>query len=149
MTMRVNARLAMARIFEMVQAVAMAAQPGAVGGVGQVTFSPNSRNVLPGTVVFTVDIRSPDRDKLDRMRAEVETRAAAICAELGVGCAVEPVGHFDPVTFAPELVATVRAAAERLGYSHGPDLARGRRPRRLLGGAWRPRPWSCAPASAG
>ena len=118
MTMRVNAGLAMARIFEMVQAVAMAAQPGAVGGVGQVTFSPNSRNVLPGTVVFTVDIRSPDRDKLDRMRAEVETRAAAICAELGVGCAVEPVGHFDPVTFAPELVATVRAAAERLGYSH-------------------------------
>ncbi len=118
MTMRVNAGLAMARIFEMVQAVAMAAQPGAVGGVGQVTFSPNSRNVLPGTVVFTVDIRSPDRDKLDRMRAEVETRAAAICADLGVGCAVEPVGHFDPVTFAPALVETVRAAAERLGYSH-------------------------------
>ncbi len=118
MTMRTNAGLAMARIFEMVQEVAMAAQPGAVGGVGQVTFSPNSRNVLPGRVVFTVDIRSPDQAKLDRMRAEVETRAAAICAELGVGCAVEPVGHFDPVTFAPELVETVRAAAERLGYSH-------------------------------
>ena len=118
MTMRVNAGLAMARIFEMVQEVAMAAQPGAVGGVGQVTFSPNSRNVLPGKVVFTVDIRSPDVAKLDRMRAEVETRAATICADLGVGCAVEPVGHFDPVTFAPELVARVRAAAEKLGHSH-------------------------------
>ena len=118
MTMRTNAGLAMARIFEMVQEVAMAAQPGAVGGVGQVTFSPNSRNVLPGKVVFTVDIRSPDVAKLDRMRAEVETRAAAICAGLGVGCAVEPVGHFDPVTFAPELVARVRAAAEKLGHSH-------------------------------
>ena len=118
MTMRTNAGLAMAWIFEMVQEVAMAAQPGAVGGVGQVTFSPNSRNVLPGRVVFTVDIRSPDQAKLDRMRAEVEARAAAICAGLGVGCAVEPVGHFDPVTFAPELVETVRAAAERLGYSH-------------------------------
>ncbi len=34
MTMRVNAGLAMARIFEMVQAVAMSEQPGAVGGVG-------------------------------------------------------------------------------------------------------------------
>ena len=34
MTMRTNAGLAMARIFEMVQEVAMAAQPGAVGGVG-------------------------------------------------------------------------------------------------------------------
>lgn len=118
MHLRVNAGLAMARIFEMVHQVAMAAQPGAVGGVGQVKFAPNSRNVLPGTVVFTVDIRSPDQAKLDGMRAEIEARAAAICAELGVGCAVEAVGHFDPVTFAPELVANVRAAAERLGYSH-------------------------------
>ena len=79
MGMRVNAGLAMARIFEMVQAVAMAEQPDCVGGVGQVTFSPNSRNVLPGKVVFTVDIRSPDQAKLDRMRARVEAEAAAIC----------------------------------------------------------------------
>ena len=118
MAMRVNAGLAMARIFEMVQEVAMAAQPGAVGGVGQVKFSANLRNVLPGTVVFTVDIRTPDKAKLDRMRAEIETRAAAIAAELGVGCAVEAVGHFDPVTFDPVLVGRVRAAAGKLGYSH-------------------------------
>ena len=81
-------------------------------------FAPNSRNVLPGKVVFTVDIRSPDQAKLDGMRAEIEQRAADICAEIGVDCAVEPVGHFDPVTFTPELVENVRSAAERLGYSH-------------------------------
>ncbi len=118
MNLRVNAGLAMARIFEMVQAVAMANQPGAVGGVGQVKFSPNSRNVLPGKVVFTVDIRTPDQQKLDRMRAEIEKRAAEIAGELGVGCSVEAVGHFDPVTFDPVLVGRVRAAAEKLGYSH-------------------------------
>ncbi|MFD2647893.1 Zn-dependent hydrolase [Devosia albogilva] len=118
MDMRVNAGLAMARIFEMVQELAMAEQPGAVAGVGQVKFAPNSRNVLPGTVVFTVDLRTPSQEKLDRMRAAIESRAAAICAELGVGCAVEAVGHFDPVTFDPTLVGRVRAAAEKLGYSH-------------------------------
>jgi len=118
MNMRVNAGLAMARIIEMVQTVAMDAQPGAVGGVGQVKFSPNSRNVLPGTVVFTVDIRSPDQAKLDGMRARIEKEAAEIAAALGVGFAVEAVGHFDPVTFDPTLVGRVRAAAERLGYSH-------------------------------
>jgi len=118
MNMRVNAGLAMARIFEMVQEVAMANQPGAVGGVGQVKFSPNSRNVLPGTVVFTVDIRTPDQAKLDAMRATIEARAAKIAEDLGVGCAVEAVGHFDPVTFDPTLVGRVRAAAEKLGYSH-------------------------------
>ncbi len=118
MNMRVNAGLAMARILEMVQKVAMDAQPGAVGGVGQMKFSPNSRNVLPGTVIFTVDIRSPDQAKLDGMRKAIETEAATIAKALGVGCSVEAVGHFDPVTFDPTLVGRVRAAAEKLGYSH-------------------------------
>ncbi|KPF46459.1 Zn-dependent hydrolase [Rhizobium sp. AAP43] len=118
MNHRVNAGLAMARIMEMVQAVAMDNQPGCVGGVGQVKFSPNSRNVLPGTVIFTVDIRSPEQAKLDGMRARIEKEAGEICAALGVGCSIEAVGHFDPVTFDPTLVASVRKAAEDLGYSH-------------------------------
>ena len=118
MNMRVNAGLAMGRILEMVQDVAISEQPGAVGGVGQVFFSPNSRNVLPGKVVFTVDIRSPDQAKLDAMRARIEAEAPKICESLGVKCAVEPVGHFDPVTFDPTLVSRVRKAAEDLGYSH-------------------------------
>ncbi|GLQ11385.1 Zn-dependent hydrolase [Devosia yakushimensis] len=118
MAMRVNAGLAMARIIEAVQAIAMENQPGAVAGVGQAKFSPNSRNVLPGTVVFTVDLRTPDQGKLDRMRAAIEAKAAEISADLGVGCSVEAVGHFDPVTFDPTLVARVRKAAEDLGYSH-------------------------------
>ncbi|HWU64348.1 MAG TPA: Zn-dependent hydrolase [Ensifer sp.] len=118
MNMRVNAGLAMARIMEMVQTVAMENQPGCVGGVGQVKFSPNSRNVLPGTVIFTVDIRSPDQAKLDGMRARIEKEAAAISDALGVGCSVEAVGHFDPVTFDPTLVSAVRKAADDLGYSH-------------------------------
>ncbi|CDZ28232.1 Zn-dependent hydrolase [Neorhizobium galegae] len=118
MNLRVNAGLAFGRILEMVQAVAMSEQPGAVGGVGQVFFSPNSRNVLPGRVVFTVDIRTPSQEKLDRMRAVIEKQAAEICEPLGVGCSVEAVGHFDPVTFDPVLVGRVREAAEKLGYSH-------------------------------
>jgi N-carbamoyl-L-amino-acid hydrolase len=118
MNLRVNAGLAMARILEMVQTVAMDSQPGAVGGVGQMFFTPNSRNVLPGKVVFSIDIRTPDLAKLNGMRARIEAEAAKIAEALGVGCAIEPVGHFDPVTFDPTLVERVRSAAERLGYSH-------------------------------
>ena len=118
MHMRVNAGLGMARITERVHQIAMSHQPNAVGAVGQVFVHPNSRNVIPGRVVFTVDIRSPEQAKLDAMRAEVERAAHAVAAELGLGCSIEPVGHFDPVTFAPELVAVVRTSAEKLGYSH-------------------------------
>ena len=118
MKMRVNAGLGMARITERVHQIAMSHQPNAVGAVGQVTVFPNSRNVIPGKVIFTVDIRSPEQAKLDAMKAEVMRAAQAVAVELGLGCAVEEVGHFDPVTFDPGLVKIVRASAERLGYSH-------------------------------
>ena len=118
MNMRVNAGLGMARVTERVHQIAMSHQPNAVGAVGQVKVFPNSRNVIPGKVVFTVDIRSPEQGKLDAMRAEVERAAHAVAAELGLGCAIEAVGHFDPVTFDPGLVALVRSSAEKLGYSH-------------------------------
>ena len=118
MHMRINAGLGMARITERVHQIAMSHQPNAVGAVGQVKVFPNSRNVIPGRVVFTADIRSPDLPKLDAMRAEVERAAHAVAAELGLGCTIEPVGHFDPVTFDAGLVDTVRGAAQRLDYSH-------------------------------
>ncbi len=118
MAMRVNAGLGMARITERVHQIAMGHQPGAVGAVGQVKVFPNSRNVIPGKVIFTVDIRSPDQTKLDLMRGEVERAAHAVAAELGLGCSIEPVGHFDPVTFDANLVNIVRQSAEKLGYSH-------------------------------
>ena len=118
MAMRLNAGLGMARIVERVHQIAMAHQPGAVGTVGQMNVFPNSRNVIPGRVVFTVDIRSPDQGKLDAMRGEVERSVASVAAELGLGFSIEEVGHFDPVTFDAGLVGVVRGAAGRLGYSH-------------------------------
>ncbi|MDB5657708.1 MAG: Zn-dependent hydrolase [Cypionkella sp.] len=117
MQMRLNAGLGMARITERVHQIAMSHQPGAVGTVGQVKVFPNSRNVIPGKVIFTVDIRSPDQTKLDLMRGEVERAAYAVAAELGLGCEIEDVGHFDPVTFDANLVNIVRQSAEKLGYS--------------------------------
>ncbi len=118
MNMRVNAGLGMARIIEAVHRIAMDHQPDAVGAVGQANVWPNSRNVIPGRAVFTIDIRSPDLEKLNAMRARLEEEAPKIAAELGLGIEIEPVGHFDPVTFDPGLVEVVRGAAEDLGYSH-------------------------------
>jgi N-carbamoyl-L-amino-acid hydrolase len=117
MNMRVNAGLGMARIIEMVHRVAMEHQPDAVGAVGQANVWPNSRNVIPGRAVFTIDIRSPEQGKLDSMRSIIEAEAPVIAAELGLDIEIEPVGHFDPVTFDPALADSVRRAADALGYS--------------------------------
>ena len=118
MEMRVNAGLGMARITEAVHRIAMDHQPDAVGAIGQANVYPNSRNVIPGKAVFTIDFRSPDLDKLTSMRRALETEAAAIAEDLGLGIEIEPVGHFDPVTFDEGCVTAVRNAAERLGHSH-------------------------------
>jgi N-carbamoyl-L-amino-acid hydrolase len=118
MNMRVNAGLGMARITELVHTIAMDNQPGAVGAIGQANVYPNSRNVIPGKAVFTVDLRSPDLAKLTAMKARLEAEAPKIAEALGLGFAVEEAGHFDPITFDPACVAAVRGAAERLGYSH-------------------------------
>ncbi|ARO14136.1 beta-ureidopropionase [Ketogulonicigenium robustum] len=118
MAMRKNTGLGMARMIELVQTIAMDAQPNAVGGVGQINVYPNSRNVVPGKSVFTIDFRTADPAKLDAMRARFETEAPAIADALDISIEIEPVGHVDPVTFDPALVERVRGAAARLGYSH-------------------------------
>ncbi|MDD7911479.1 Zn-dependent hydrolase [Pseudovibrio exalbescens] len=118
MGMRKNAGLGMARITELVHQIAMENQPEAVGAIGHCDVYPNSRNVIPGKVVFTIDFRSPHQNVLDGMKAKLEAEAPKIAAELGLGIDIAVVGHFDPVTFDPACVSKVREAAERLGYSH-------------------------------
>ena len=118
MPRRRNAGLGMARVTELVHEVAMDYQPAAVGAIGHVEVYPNSRNVIPGRVVFTIDIRSPDEEVLNEMRARIEDGIATICDAMDIGFEIEPVGHFDPVTFDEGCVKAVRDAAKRLGYSH-------------------------------
>ena len=118
MPKRRNAGLGMARVTELVHEVAMDYQPDAVGAIGHVEVYPNSRNIIPGRTVFTIDIRSPDKAVLDTMDERIRAGIDTICDALQISYEIEQVGHFDPVTFDEGCVNTVRAAAERLGYSH-------------------------------
>ena len=118
MPMRKNAGLGMAKITELVQEIAMSHQPAAVGGIGQCDVYPNSRNIIPGKVVFTIDFRSPSFEVQDDMETRLYSEAKKIAKDLDLGIEFEKVGHFDPVTFDETCVNTVRKAAERLGYSH-------------------------------
>ncbi|MFW5835313.1 MAG: M20/M25/M40 family metallo-hydrolase, partial [Pseudomonadota bacterium] len=98
--------------------IALRYPPHAVGAVGMCNVYPNSRNIIPGKAVFVVDFRHPEKDVIDAMEAALRVEGAKIARELGLAITVEEVGAFDPVTFDPGCVAAVRAAAEKLGYSH-------------------------------
>ncbi|MEO1455404.1 MAG: Zn-dependent hydrolase, partial [Pseudomonadota bacterium] len=118
MAMRKNAGRGLALVTELVHEIAMANQPNAVGAIGHIDVYPNSRNIIPGKVVFTVDMRTHLLDKLNAMVAEFMERAPKLCADIDVGFKCEIVGQFDPPAFDEGCVRAVREAAERLGYSH-------------------------------
>ena len=118
MPMRKNAGLAMARILEKVDEIAWSHAPHAVGAAGHIDVYPNSRNVIPGKAVFTVDFRSPELDVIMDMVNRLRVAAEDIVQEMGLQVEFETVGGFDPVEFDADCVAAVRNAAERLGYSH-------------------------------
>ncbi|RYH11098.1 Zn-dependent hydrolase [Tropicimonas sp. IMCC6043] len=118
MPMRINAGRGLARVTELVHEIAMKHQPNAVGAIGHIDVYPNSRNIIPGKVVFTVDFRSHIPEIIEAMLAEFYEKAPKLCEEIGVTFESEVVGSFDPPAFDEGCVAAVRAAAERLGYSH-------------------------------
>jgi N-carbamoyl-L-amino-acid hydrolase len=118
MPKRRNAGLGMARVIELVHEIAMDYQPDAVGAVGHMEVYPNSRNIIAGRTVFTIDIRSPEKEVLDAMDGRIREGIDTICDALDIKYAIEQVGHFDPVTFDKGCVKAIRDAADRLGYSH-------------------------------
>jgi N-carbamoyl-L-amino-acid hydrolase len=118
MPMRKNAGLGMAHILQLVDEIAWSHKPDAVGAAGHIDIYPNSRNVIPGKAVFTVDFRSPNLAVIQDMEARLHEGAQKICDDMGLEVEFEKVGGFDPVTFDEKLVTSIRDAAERLGYSH-------------------------------
>ncbi len=118
MPMRKNAGLGMAKVLQKVDEIAWSHAPHAVGAAGHIDVYPNSRNVIPGKVVFTVDFRSPDLSVIEDMEARLRVEGQKIADDMGLTIAFEKVGGFDPVAFDETCVTAVRNAAERLGYSH-------------------------------
>ena len=88
-----------------------------VATVGALTLSANLVNVVANRAVMTVDLRNTDNDRLKegerRLAAFVDETAAAE----GVSVSRRTLARFDPVAFAPRLVARVEAIAKEFGLA--------------------------------
>ena len=85
------------------------------GTVGMIVNRPNSRNVVPGETVFSIDFRDPEIVGLDRMEEGMRAAARTIAAEHGVEIEIRQTIFFPPCHFDAKCVAAVRAGADRLG----------------------------------
>lgn len=74
--------------------------PETVATVGTLTVEPGGVNVIPGSVSFTVDVRAPDRKRLDEL-------LASIGLETGLGV--------EPAVMEASVVAAVRGSIEDQG----------------------------------
>ena len=125
MRMRRNALVGAARVVDGMDRIAAAHAPEAVATVGSLEVTPNSRNVIPGEVYFTVDLRHPEQAALTAMTTAFEALLDDVAAELGLERSLTPILDMPPVVFDPRLIACVEAGADKAGLAH----------RRLVSGA--------------
>ncbi len=118
MPLRKDALLAAAMLVVEVNRIAHDQAPHGRGTVGFMQVAPNSRNVVPGEVRFSVDFRHPSDDGLRAMERALRTACARVGAERNVEVKAEEVVYFPPCHFDPECVAAVRAGAQAFGYPH-------------------------------
>ena len=123
MALRKDAMLAATRIMQDVVAAAHRHPPHGRGTVGMVQVFPNSRNVIPGRVKFSIDLRNSTDALVDAMAAEVKAFADQVAKEHGVQVHIEMVSSYPAQLFQPECVQAVGRAAAKLGYSHMPAVS--------------------------
>jgi N-carbamoyl-L-amino-acid hydrolase len=117
MRMRKNALLGAARIIETIDAIARRHSPLAVGTVGLIEVKPNSRNVIPGEVFFTIDFRHPSSAVLEAMEKQMHAAFEAMLSDLPIAGAVTRIWDQPPVAFDRTCVNAVRHAAAMSGLS--------------------------------
>ncbi|WP_395067964.1 Zn-dependent hydrolase [Paraburkholderia silvatlantica] len=116
MDSRRDALLAAAGLIQEVNRIALAHAPHGRGTVGWLDVHPNSRNVIPGRVTLTVDLRAADDAALLAMDAQLRAACSAAAQQADVNIDVEQVVYFPPQPFDPALVEAVRAGAQTLGF---------------------------------
>jgi N-carbamoyl-L-amino-acid hydrolase len=98
-------------------AIANRYPPYGRGTVGMVQVFPNSRNVIPGQVKFSIDLRNVTEELLNTMHAEIEAFVERTRRETGLAIDLQRVSYYPPCPFHPDCVDAVRAATAKLGYS--------------------------------
>ncbi|MDQ2820712.1 MAG: Zn-dependent hydrolase [Pseudomonadota bacterium] len=104
-------------IMQEVVAIAHRYPPYGRGTVGMVQVFPNSRNVIPGEVKFSIDLRNVNDALLNTMHEEILAFIDQTSKSTGLAIAIDRMSYFAPCPFHPDCVDAVRAATAELGYS--------------------------------
>ncbi|MDE2515883.1 MAG: Zn-dependent hydrolase [Rhodospirillales bacterium] len=114
---RKDALVAAARVIDLVDRMMRARGEDGRGTVGELHVLPNSRNVIPGEVRFSVEFRHPIDAEIDRLDAQFPREAGFIARDCGVTLQLDKLFKVAHQPFDPGCVDLVRQASAKLGYS--------------------------------
>ncbi|MBB5204749.1 N-carbamoyl-L-amino-acid hydrolase [Inhella inkyongensis] len=123
MALRRDALQVATKLMQEVVACAHRHPPHGRGTVGMVQVHPNSRNVIPGRVKFSIDLRNASDALCEAMDADIRAVAAKLSAESGLPIQIEQVSNYPAQPFHPDCIAAVQKAADELGYSNMPAVS--------------------------
>ena len=115
MRLRQDALQVATRIMQEVVAIAGRSEEGR-GTVGMVQVYPNSRNVVPGEVTFSIDMRNISDAAVDEMDRQLRAFITRVQQESGLAVTLQEVSHYPAAPFHPDCQQAIADAAARLGY---------------------------------
>jgi len=113
---RRDALVAAARVIALVDDLMRERGEEGRGTIGQLQVLPNSRNVVPGEVRFSVEFRHPEAAQVQGLTQSFPDQARSLVAQNGCKLELTELFHIPPQPFDTECVELVRQAAARLGY---------------------------------
>lgn len=123
MALRKDALQVAAKLMLEVVACAHRHPPHGRGTVGMVQVHPNSRNVIPGSVKFSIDLRNATDALCDAMDADIRAVAEKLSKDSGLPITIELVSHYPATPFHADCIGSVASAAKKLGYSNMPCIS--------------------------
>jgi N-carbamoyl-L-amino-acid hydrolase len=120
---RLDALLGLSRVVEAVNELGLAQGEEGRATVGWVNVFPNSRNVVPGRVLFSVEFRHPDEAVLETLDGQLCNAVSEIAEAIGLQYSLKQIFQYAPIGFDPDCIAQVEQAAITLGYSHKPMIS--------------------------
>ncbi|HET7522171.1 MAG TPA: M20/M25/M40 family metallo-hydrolase, partial [Bacillales bacterium] len=86
-----------------------------VATVGQIDVEPNTVNVIPGKVTFTLDVRHTARKSLHEFTDRLIERLRQMAEQNGVGIQIDMWMDEDPVPLNPHIVKVIQKQCEDNG----------------------------------
>lgn len=95
-----------------------------VGTVGSLRVFPDSRNIIPEEVSFTLDLRDMEMDRRNQLEARLMNVLAEVCSQHGLTYSVAEDTNSEPRYCAERIKAAIRSSAEEMDLSL-PELMSG------------------------